>query len=360
MADEDKSSKTEAATPRRLEEARSEGQVAVSTEFIAAVMLAATGGAFLAFGDRVAAASGDLIQGATIRASRFAMDELAIGDISALLDRSFLDVLVPFAILVAPVLAVGLLVGYGQVGFRIAPKAIAPKPQKLDPIAGFKKILGPRGAMRTLLGVLRIGLIGVAVAVVAWLELPGLAAVAGTSAQQSAVAIGHLFVRATAAGILVVVVLAVVDLVYQRLQFARDMRMSKKELRDEHKNTEGDPQVRARIRQIQRELATSRMMDDVPDATVVVTNPTHYAVALRYDDGADGAPRVVAKGLDEVALRIRSIASENAVHVVEEPPLARSLHAACNVGDAVPEELFEAVAKVLAYVYRLQQRGLSA
>lgn len=134
--------------------------------------------------------------------------------------------------------------------------------------------------------------------------------------------------------------------------------MSKKEIKDEHKNAEGDPQVKARIRQVQREVASRRMMDDVPDATVVVMNPTHYAVALRYEDGSDAAPRVVAKGLDLVALRIRDVADAAGVMVVEEPPLARALHRSCEIGDPVPEDLFEAVAKLLAYVYRVQGKSV--
>ncbi len=130
-------------------------------------------------------------------------------------------------------------------------------------------------------------------------------------------------------------------------------------MRDEARNSEGDPQVKARIRQAQREIATRRMMDDVPSATVVVTNPTHYAVALRYEDGRDAAPTVVAKGLDQVALRIRALATESKVMIVEEPPLARALHRSCDIGDAVPENLFEAVAKVLAYVYRMEGKAVS-
>lgn len=360
MADEDKDSKTEEATARRLHEARMEGQVAMSTEFVAGVMLAATVGAFLVLGSGIAGASGRLIADGANQASRLALHELAVQDFTSLMRRASESLLLPFVTLVGPVLLVGFLVAYGQIGLQLSPKAVGFKPQKLDPIAGFKKVLGPRGFVRTGLGFLKITLIGVAVAAVTWREVPNLASVAGTTAQQAVVAIGGLFLRATAAGVAVIVLLSLVDLIYQRYQFSKDMRMSKKEVRDEHKNSEGDPQVRAKIRQIQREMAMSRMMDDVPDATVVITNPTHYSVALRYEDGADLAPRVVAKGLDETALRIREIARENDVLVVEEPPLARALHRTCEVGDAVPEDLFEAVAKVLAYVYRVQGRGVAA
>ena len=157
-----------------------------------------------------------------------------------------------------------------------------------------------------------------------------------------------------------ILALSLIDLVYQRFQHAKDLKMSKKEVRDEQKNSEGDPQVKARIRQVQREMAMNRMMADVPDATVVVTNPTHYAVALQYSRRRGRAPRVVAKGMDHLALRIRDLARESEVAVIEDPPLARALHRACEIGEHVPEELFEAVARLLAYVYRMEGRATAA
>ncbi|MGD2016692.1 MAG: flagellar biosynthesis protein FlhB [Planctomycetota bacterium] len=354
MADEDKDSKTEEATPRRLEEARADGQVAMSTEFVAGVMLAATVGAILVVGSGLVEAAGLLVVDGAQEAARLAVEELVVGDFTGLLRRAGASVFGPLTLLVAPVLLVGLLVGYGQIGVQLSPKAVAVKLEKLDPIGGFKKVLGPRGFMRTGLGVLKITMIAAAVGIVCWFEIPALSSIAGTDVQTCLVAIGRLLFRTTLAGLLVIIAISLIDLIYQRYQFAKDMRMSKKEIRDEHKNSEGDPHVKARIRQIQREVAMGRMMDDVPDATVVITNPTHYAVALRYVDGSDAAPTVLAKGLDEVALRIRAVAAEHDVLVVEEPPLARALHRACDIGDPVPEELFEAVAKVLAYVYRAQ------
>lgn len=354
MADEDKDAKTEEATPRKLEEARADGQVAMSTEFVAGIMLAATVISIMTVGGGLTEAAGLLVVDGAQEASRLAIQELVVGDFTGLLRRAGNSVFGPLTLLVGPVLMVGLLVGYGQIGLQLSPKAVQVKVEKLNPISGFKKVLGPRGFMRTGLGVLKISCIGTAIAMVCWFEIPAISSVAGTDVQTCLVAIGRLLLRTTAAGLLVIIAISLIDLIYQRLQFAKDQRMSKKEIRDEHKNAEGDPHVRARIRQIQREMAMSRMMDDVPDATVVITNPTHYAVALRYVDGTDAAPTVLAKGLDEVALRIRAIATENDVVVVEEPPLARALHRACDVGDAVPEDLFEAVAKVLAYVYKAQ------
>jgi len=168
------------------------------------------------------------------------------------------------------------------------------------------------------------------------------------------VAVGALVRRAAITGVLAVLVLAIFDFWFQRAQFSKDMRMSRKEIKDEHKSSDGDPMVKARIRQVQRESASRRMMDDVPDATVVVTNPTHFAVALSYDSQGAGAPRVVAKGVDSLARRIKDVAREAGVLVYEDPPLARGLHRSCEIGAEIPEDLFKAVAGVLAYVYRVQ------
>ena len=154
-------------------------------------------------------------------------------------------------------------------------------------------------------------------------------------------------------------ILGLIDLAFQRWQLERDLRMSRQEIKEENRITEGDPHVKARVRQLQREMATSRMMADVPKATVVVTNPTHFSVALLYDRAAEGrAPRVVAKGVDFVAQRIRSVAGEAGVLCYEDPALARALHAQADIGQEIPEDLYAAVAEVLAYVYRLQ--GLAA
>ena len=176
------------------------------------------------------------------------------------------------------------------------------------------------------------------------------------------VAIEAIFYVAVAA-LLIILAIAVYDFFFQRIQHQKDLRMSKEEVRQDHKSTEGDPQIKARIRQVQREMAQRRMMADVPDATVVVTNPTHVAVALAYPRNDAGeplydAPRVVAKGLDDVAQRIKGVAREAGVPLYEDVPLARTLHHRCEIGDGIPAELFEAVAAVLRFVYDLE--GTSA
>ncbi len=359
MAESDSGDKTEEATAKRLSDARAKGQVAMSTELVGGLMLAASIGSMMVLGSGLTGAAGQLLSGSFDRMSALGPQELTAGDFSALMSHSVRGMVTALATLLVPVLLVGFFAGYGQVGFMISPKAVGFDPQKLSMASGAKKVFGTRGAVRTGLGLLKIILIGTTIVTVAFWQLPTISVVVGTDAVQVVRAIGHVFLIAATAGVIVIVALSLIDFVYQRFQHAKDMRMSKKDVRDEAKNSEGDPQVKARIRQVQRELAMSRMMDDVPDATVVITNPTHYAVALRYEDGRDAAPTVVAKGLDEVALRIRALATESNVMIVEEPPLARALHRACDIGDAVPENLFEAVAKVLAYVYRMEGRAVS-
>jgi flagellar biosynthetic protein FlhB len=203
-----------------------------------------------------------------------------------------------------------------------------------------------------------------ATSAVAWRELPRIAALSGADTGPLLAGLARVGVRCAAAALVAIALLAVLDYLFQRFQHERDLRMSKKELRDELKNTEGDPQLKARIRQVQRELARSRMMAEVPKATVVVTNPTHYAVALRYDRDADHAggraPRVVAKGIDHVAARIRELAREAGIPCYEDPPLARALHARVELGQEIPESFYQAVAGVLAYVYRVREAGPKA
>lgn len=356
MAEGDSGDKTEEATAKRLSDARAKGQVAMSSEFVAALMLAASIGSMLALGGGLTGAAGNLLVSSFGRMSSLAREELTAGDFSALMSQSVTGVSESLALLLIPVLLVGFVAGYGQVGFMITPKAVGFDPQKISMASGAKKVFGTRGAVRTGLGLLKVILVGTTIVTVAIWQLPIVATVTGTDAAQVVRAVGHVFLLAASAGVIVIVALSLIDFTYQRFQHSKDMRMTKKEVRDEAKNSEGDPQVKARIRQVQREIASRRMMDDVPKATVVITNPTHYAVALRYEDGRDAAPTVVAKGLDHVALRIRALATESRVMIVEEPPLARALHRSCEIGDAVPENLFEAVAKVLAYVYRMEGR----
>jgi len=213
--------------------------------------------------------------------------------------------------------------------------------------------------MRTLMALGKLTLIVASMIAAAWTQIDHIVLLAGAELGPALAGTGHIALRCVAAALLAILVLAAADAGYQRWQHERDLRMSRKDIKEEHKSLEGDPHIKSRIRRVQMELAARRMMSEVPKATVVVTNPTHYAVALRYErkDGAGGpvgAPRVVAKGVDEVAARIKEVAREAGVICFEDVPLARALHARCRLGDEVPIDLYQAVAEVLAYVYRVQ------
>jgi len=358
MADgPDRDEKTEEATPRRRQEARDKGQVAFSSEVMVVATMIAFIAAVVSTGHLVSSEAHGLVELHLNALGGLGTSDLDPAGAAALLVSAFRAIAPGFLALVGPLLGITVVAGFMQVGLHLASKAIEADISKLDPIRGAQKLLNVRSWMRTFLGLLKVVLIGTAMIGVTSLFAPKTGGLVDVGPAPFVAALGHVMLRAVAAGLLVLIALAVWDFFFQRMQHSKDLRMTKKEVRDESRNAEGDPLVKSRIRQVQRELANRRMMDDVPKATVVVTNPTHFAVALRYDEASGRAPVVVAKGLDAIALRIRAIAAESGVIVYEEPPLARALHRSCEIGDSVPAELFEAVARVLAYVYRVQGRA---
>ncbi len=357
MADETpKDEKTEEATPRRRSEAREKGQVAISTELISAVALSVGLTALLVGGGFIASRVGLLVvQGLDLVGAR-GRDELDPGAAASLFRQAAEGVVQGVLIVAVPLLLVGLLVGYGQVGFQIAPKAIGFDLARLNPTKGVSRLFSARSSVRTLSALLKVILIGAAMGTVTWLSLADIASMVGNELGPVMTATGSIVLRAAIAGLIVIFALGLFDLAFQRFQHDKDLRMSRKEIKEEHRNSDGDPHVRARIRQVQREMASRRMMADVPTATVVVTNPTHYAVALRYEGAgsAGAAPTVVAKGVDLVAQRIKELAREHGVPCFEDVPLARALHAQVEIGQEIPVDLYAAVASVLAYVYRVR------
>jgi flagellar biosynthetic protein FlhB len=360
---QEKDQKTEEATPRRKEEARSEGQVALSAESVAAAMLCAGVAALLLGGGVVAEAAGGFITKIVRSLPDLGQMDLTAGDVATLLSDNVKEVMGVVLAVFLPVIAVGALASYAQVGMQIAPKAVQFDPGKVNPAQGYKRLFSMRAVVRTGLSLAKVLLITATMMITAWLQIPDIVAVAGSELGPLLAALTRVALKSTAATLVVVAVLALIDYAYQRFQHGRDLRMSKQEVKEESKMTEGDPHVKARIRQIQREMSMRRMMDDVPKATVVVTNPTHFAVALQYERDADGAPTtnapvVVAKGVDAIAQRIKEVARESGVICHEDVPLARALHARTQIGEEIPEDLFAAVAAVLSHVYRLE--GIAA
>jgi flagellar biosynthetic protein FlhB len=354
----DREQRTETATPRRRQEAREQGQVPLSSEMVAAVLLGGWTATLAAGGGALARSLGE-----TLTSGLADLGALGTGDLGAAgAARALTALILPAGqavlMLVVPLFALSLLAGYGQIGFVLSPKVLELDASKLDPIKGFKRIVSARSGVRTLLALLKILTICAVAAALAWGELDRVTTIAGSDLGPALRAVGHVALRCAGGAVAAILALALLDLVFQRFQHERELRMSRQELREELRSSEGDPLLRARIRRVQREMSSRRMMAEVPKATVVVTNPTHYAVALRYERGeggeAAGAPRVVAKGVDFVAERIKELARESGVVCYEDVTLARALHARVEIGDEIPIDLYQAVASALAYVYRVQ------
>ena len=305
MSEQDQEQRNEEATPRRREEARERGQVALSTELVAAIGLSAGVGVLAVGGTRLLADVGGEITRCAGSLATLGTQELSVRQSAQILDASISGIFASLAAVVLPMIAIGALTSYAQVGFKLTPKAIEADPDKLDPLKGLQRIFSLRGLMRTGMAAAKIVLIVGSAAAVAWAHVDVIARVGSNELGPMLGAVGMVVLRTISAALAAILLLAVIDVLYQRFQLARDLRMTKQEIKEEHRLTEGDPHVKARIRAVQREFAMRRMMSDVPKATVVVTNPTHYAVALRYErrdaEGGRSAPVVVAKGLDHLA-----------------------------------------------------------
>ncbi|HVM79721.1 MAG TPA: flagellar biosynthesis protein FlhB [Stellaceae bacterium] len=351
MADDiDDSQKTEEPSQRRLGKAREKGQVVQSREINNWFMIGTSLG-LLVF---VAPATARTI-GAALLPYLESPERIAAGDAlwSALgitLETVGGALLLPLGLLLAAAVA-GALV---QTGIVFASEKIVPKLENLSPARGFSRLF----SMRSLAEFAKtLAKLAVVVAVAAALMRPELGRIATLSGAEAGLALSEIARLAGRLGFGVFIALtfiAILDYGYQRFSFMRSMRMSKQEVKEEHKQSEGDPMIRARLRQIRMDRARKRMMAAVPTASVVVTNPTHYAVALKYEMGMEGAPKVVAKGADLIAQRIREVAQENKVPIVENPPLARALYGGVELDREIPPEHYRAVAEIIGYVLRLQ------
>lgn len=359
MAEEtsDKSQKTELPTQKRLDEARQKGNVARFAEVKHAAMF---GGAALAMAMTLAMMGADaaptlvMLWGGAESISL--TPETAPGVASGLLAE--------IARLMAPTMTLLMLaaIAGGVAGGRptVAWNRLKPQWSKLSPLNGLKRLLGIQGFVEFLKTVAKFAIVGAASAYVVMPEVDRLEAlIAGDMAMLIAI-VGALVFRLVITVAAIVALLAILDILYQRAAFQKKMMMSRQEVKEEHRQTEGSPEVRARIRELRRARASQRMMAAVPTATVVLMNPTHYAVALRYQHGTDSVPRCVAKGVDAVALRIRDTAKAHGVAIVENPPLARTLYASVEIDAAVPFEHYAAVAEVIGYVMRLKSPALRA
>ena len=348
---EDGMEKTESATPKRLEEARKRGEIPRSRDLSAAAVLM-IGGVSLSFlGEKIA---GDMF-GMMRSALSFSRDQaLDTTHLLPALSSAAFDALLTCLPIYGLVMLAALLAPLMLGGWAFSNEALVPKFSRMNPIEGIKRMFSARSIVELLKALGKFGIVAIIAVVVLRKDMPLLL---GLGSEPPAIAIAHAIqlsgrgLISVAAGLLLI---AAVDVPYQLWQYANQLKMTREEVRQEMKEMEGSPEVKGRIRQVQQEMARARMMQDVPKADVVVTNPTHFAVALKYDEQKMRAPVVVAKGADVIAARIREVAGENAVPIFEAPPLARVLYRSVEIGHEVPATLYVAVAQVLSYVFALK------
>ncbi|MBF0418742.1 MAG: flagellar biosynthesis protein FlhB [Magnetococcales bacterium] len=353
MADDvDQESRTEDPTSKRMSDARGKGQVTTSREVGTALLLLATTTLFFFQGEKLWFEMQNKMR---FFFSGFMSDSIQPQGIVVLLQ----DIIVSFILDMAPLfillMIVAILSSTIQHGFLITIEPIMPSFSRLNPIQGIARLFSFKSIIELIKSIIKLFIISIAVYISlknSALEIFGLTDTnLGHVIRVLGNDIFHLMVLVTIAFLS----LAVVDFMYQQHEYIKGLRMTKQEVKDEQKQMEGDPMVKGRIRQIQREMAQRRMMEEVPKADVVITNPTHYAAALLYKQGEMAAPKLVAKGRGRTAERIREIARENKVVLVENPPLARSLYSDVPLDAVIPPQLFKAVAQVLAYVYSLRR-----
>jgi len=353
--EQDDSQKTEDPTSRRLDEARDRGQVANSREVNNLLMLGVFSISILFFGGTAA--------GALYKASMPFIEspDLVPADFGHLVQLGWklLGVLLiagAVPLVLAMIASIGA--GYLQFGLVWSADGITPKLDKISPLAGVKRMFSMRSLAEFVRGLMKLAVVASVALFLIVPEVAHLNKLIGMEMIQLLAETKALLAKLLIGVVAIVAAIATIDVIYQRMQHLREMRMSRQEIKDEFKETEGDPLIKGRLRQLRMERTRRRMMAQVPQSDVVVTNPTHYAVALKYDPGTMAAPKLLAKGVDKVAQKIREIAKENGIPVVENPPLARGLFAAVDVDQEVTPEFYKAVAEVISYIFKLKRRRL--
>lgn len=352
MAEESDLERTEPASSRRLEQGREEGQVPQSRELAAFMVLLASVAGFWTMGGWFSHHAAGIFRKGLSFGRDAAFDSHAMSNSFAALSWDALLLAAPlFLLCIAAAVATPFLMG----GAVFSPKALAFDFSRLNPQNGLGRIFSVQGVAEMVKAILKALLVGVIIYWVVRHEEGALFALLSLPVESALASFAGMLLFSAMALVAGVALIAGIDVPFQLWQYHSKMRMTKEELRQESKESEGDPQMKARIRSQQRELARKRMMTEVPKADVVVTNPTHYAVALKYDSKKMSAPQVVAKGMNLVAQKIRELAEENGVPLLVAPPLARALYRHGDIGDQVPAQLYTAVAEVMAYVYQLHQ-----
>jgi flagellar biosynthesis protein FlhB len=345
--------KTEEPTQKRIDDARKRGEIVYSTEVSTAFSLFAVTMIVAFMAAPMAADIGTAMRGALSNAHQLPTDGRALMSLYGAIGLKMLAVCGLAALALA---AAGVASRFVQDQPVWSAKRLEPKLDRINPFDGAKRVFGPQAAGTFAKTLLKLALVGAAVAWALWPRDGTLSVLPTLDVGALAPLMRERTLSLLIACTVAAVGIAIIDYIFVRQAHYKRLRMTRQEMKQEFRESEGDPLVRAKLRQIRQERAKKRMMSAVPNATVIITNPTHYAVALKYDREESPAPVCVAKGVNEVALRIREVGAENGVAIIEDPPLARALYATAEIDEAIPREHFEAVAKVIGYVLRLADR----
>ena len=343
--------KTEQATPKRLRESREKGQIARSRDLNSLILLLVASGGLLVFGET-------MLRGMVRQMySGFMLSREVLFDATQLqyfLGRALADALQAFTPLLGMLFIAALLAPMALGGWSFSPQAVIPNWGKLSPAKGLGRMFSRRAPVEGLKAFAKFAVVAIASAILLSQWASDIFMLGNEPLRSGLAHTAHIVGWSFIAVSSVLVLIAAVDVPFQLWDHANKLKMTKQEVKDEQKQTDGSPEIKSRIRAVQRQMAQQRMMEDIPDADVIVTNPTHYAVALRYDQDGNGAPTVVAKGADLIAALIRKVANAHDVAIVEAPPLARALYFNTDIGQEIPAGLYVAVAQLLAYVYQLK------
>jgi flagellar biosynthesis protein FlhB len=353
MADESFQDKTEQATPKKKEDAKQKGQVAKSKE-ISSVAVLAAGAIYMYFNAKgLTEKLGTNLKQTFISIPKIAAGDIASTDFLSQTIKSFLELTLPIMIVL---MVVSLIANFIQTGFVASVEPLTPNMSKMDPIKGLGKIISKRSLAELLKSIFKILIVSWAVYSTLKNDFSLLMPLMYQDNFQIMSMLGTISMKVVTRCCYVILVLAILDYLYQKWEFEQELKMTKQEIRDEFKQTEGDPLIKSRIRSIQREMARRRMMREVPKADVIITNPTHYAIALSYKPGEKmSAPKIIAKGADNIAMKIKELAKKHGIPMVENRPLAQNLYK-LDIGQEVPPKFYQAVAEILAYVYGLKKK----
>ncbi|MBM7571836.1 flagellar biosynthesis protein FlhB [Aquibacillus albus] len=345
--------KTEKATPKKRQDSRKKGQVAKSQDVNTALLLFFIFIFLVVFGGYIKSSMTQLYMKSFTEYIQWEITENTVHQV-------FVEASIEMSKAIVPIMGVAIIAGlasnFMQIGFLVSSEPLKVDLKKINPIQGAKRIFSARALVELVKSLLKIVVVGTITFSIIWIRKDDMIMLADKNVDGSLAFFGNTTIVMGLTAAIALLLLSVIDYSYQKYDFEKSIRMSKNDIKDEYKNIEGDPQIKSKIKEKQRQMAMRRMMSEIPEADVVITNPTHYAIAIKYDEKVADAPYVVAKGVDYIAFKIREIAKANQIMLVENRTLARALYDKIEIGERVNEEFFQAVAEVLAYVYRMEKK----